>query len=154
MGRRGALGWLKGRCRHSTGAGRTMEWRRAWPPCAHFIFSPSANFIFLNHLLRRKLLHCGTYFEGEGNNIILGGEWWVLYKKRKMRVARGRLTVCLPACMYVYICTYRLTRICIFNAYTRIHTHTHTCRQCIKSTSVRVGICIAYIFTCTISRCV
>lgn len=69
--------------------------------------------------------------------------------KRKAGVAESRL----PACTYVYICTYTVSSTCTFNSYTRIHAHTQ-CRRCSKSTLVRMGICIAYIFTCTISRCV
>jgi len=42
--------------------------------------------------------------------------------KRKAQVAGGRL----PACMYVYICTYTLSSTCTFNSYTRIHAHTHS----------------------------
>lgn len=49
--------------------------------------------------------------------------------KRKAGVAESRL----PACTYVYICTYTVSSTCTFNSYTRIHAHTHSADGVVKA---------------------
>lgn len=53
-----------------------------------------------------------------------GGQW-LLYRGKKEEVADGVTAICLPACMYMYICTYTCNRSCIFNTY----TYTYPCTQ-------------------------
>lgn len=116
----------------------------------------SSSFIFYEIIFLELLVEKEAATRGGGGTCFAGGVWWyfrvggVGFVQRKAQVAGGRL----PACMYVYICTYTLSSTCTLNSYTRIHAHTHSADGVLKSTLVRMGICIAYIFTCTISRCV
>lgn len=155
------------RSRHRMGAGRMMWWHK-WHTTATsctrvharthahmLIFSLSTNFIFLeNHLLKKQLLRSGGPVSRGRRGVMIWcvrAEDWDFYKKNG-RVVNGRLAACLPVCMCTYAHIHLLGS--VYLMHTHIYIPIHTCKWCVKSTSVRVGVCIAYIFTCTISSCV
>lgn len=126
------LGW---QC-PTPGTGGELKDHRATTDTIHTCFTlsfismpppPTPKIISPELLVRKKLLNT----EGPVSKWAGAGEGWVCVlvfqggrtgfcTKRKAGVAKGRL----PACMYVYICTYTLSSTCTFNSYTRIHAHT------------------------------
>ncbi|TFK06018.1 threonylcarbamoyladenosine tRNA methylthiotransferase [Platysternon megacephalum] len=156
-----ALRWLipkesRPHSRHRMGAGRMMWWNKCVPYIHTLILSPSTHFIFLeNHLLKKQLLHSGDLFQGEegcNDRVFQGGGLGFLQKEGGGWLMAGWQPAGQPVCMCTYAHIHLLGS--VYLMHTHVYIPIHKCKWCIKSTSVRVGVCIAYIFTCTISRCV
>lgn len=132
--------------------GRGGAAQQRWAPSTHAslgFFSSSLYKITVPESLAEEEAATveGPFPTGWGKRGSGGAGVWVLH-----RGGWGRRGL-PPACPLVYICTYTLRSTCTVDSHACMCPRTR-CLRGPGSTGVRMGRCIAYIFTCTISRCV